>query len=60
MEVLDVVAAENFSQLLDPLVLGEDGEPEPRGFGDGDHFLQESVDVLIILQSPKMSYLKTF
>ena len=56
MEVLDVVAAENFSQLLDPLVLGEDGEPEPRGFGDGDHFLQESVDVLIILQSPKIIY----
>ena len=56
MEVLDVVAAENFSQLLDPLVLGENGEPEPRGLGDGDHFLQESVDVLIILQSPEIIF----
>ena len=44
-----MVAAENFIQLLDPLVLGEDGEVEPRGPGDGDNLLQEAVDVLLIL-----------
>ena len=29
MEMLDVIAAENFLQLLDLLVLGVDGEVEP-------------------------------
>ena len=43
MEMLDVVAAENFSELLDPLVLGVDGEAEPRGPGDGDNLLQVAV-----------------
>ena len=57
MELLDVVAAENFLQLLDPLVLGEDGEVEPRGLGDGDDFLQVAVDVLLILKSSETKML---
>ena len=50
VEVPDVVAAENFLHLLDPLVLGVDGEVEPRGPGDGDNFFHEAVDVLLIQQ----------
>ena len=52
MELPDVVAVENFPELLDPLVLGEDGELEPRGLGDGDNLLQISVDILLILKTP--------
>ena len=51
MEMPNVVAAENLLQLLDPLVLGVDGEVEPRGPGDGDNFLQKSIDKLISLKS---------
>ena len=57
MELLDVVAAENFLQLLDPLVLGDDGEVEARGLGDGDNLLQVAVDVLLILKSSETKML---
>ena len=53
VEMLDVVVAENFSKLLDPLVLGMDGEGEPGGPGDGDNLLQVAVDVLLILERPE-------
>ena len=46
-----MVTDEIFPQLLDPLVLGENGQIEPLGSGDGDDFLQVAVDVLLILQS---------
>ena len=51
VQLLDVVAPENFPQLLDPLVLGEDGQRQPLGPGDQDDFLQVAVDILLILNS---------
>ena len=58
MQLLDVVAQENFPQLLDPLVLGEDGQRQPLGPGDEDDFLQVAVDILLILNSSETRMLK--
>ena len=46
-----MVAVENLPKLLDPLVLGQDGQLESLGLGDGHDFLQIAVDILIILTS---------
>ena len=46
-----MVAVENLPKLLDPLVLGQDGQLESLGLGDGHDFLQTAVDILLILNS---------
>ena len=58
VQLLNVVAQENFPQLLDPLVLGEDGQRQPLGPGDQDDFLQVAVDILLILNSSETRMLK--
>ena len=58
VQLLNVVAPENFPQLLDPLVLGEDGQRQPLGPGDQDDFLQVAVDILLILNSSETRMLK--
>ena len=53
-----MVAVENLPQLLDSLVLGQDGQLESLGPGDGDDFLQVAVDILLILNSSETRMLK--
>ena len=58
MEVFNVVTAQHFRELYDPLVLREHGEADPAGPGVGDDLLQVSVDKLLPLVRPIISQTK--